>query len=223
MCTNPSPNLFDLIDSTKLSLTRMLFNCDSFSPKKSNSPNVPFIQDNIVSYLAWSNSETYRYEACRQAMVDRLGPDNLTLYGWKNYEQFMYLRRFKLMSSNNRAYALAVKLSPTIQDLEEYSTLDPCFAILSSILKYLIDHPTLAKEYTGLLPFGREVIKCFNAMVKTDWKVKGSPSYKDHIRLQEMSNDKAILMGIPTITFNSLMYQIGRQINPSDNSVSDED
>lgn len=221
MCSNSS--FFDLVDLSKISLTYMLFNCDSISPKKSNSPNVPFIENNLISYLAWSNSENFNFLECRQEMIDRKGPENLTYYGWKSYEQRMYLKRFKLMSSNNRAYALAVKQNPTVQCIEEFATLDPCYANLSSVVKYLIDHPTLAKEYTGLLPFGREVIKCYNAMVPEEWKIKGSPSYKDHIRLQEMSNNKAILMGIPTVTFNSLMYQIGRQINPSDNSVLEEE
>jgi len=218
MCTSSSP-----IDFSNISIYDLFQNCDNFSPKKSNHENVPLLDDRLVTYYAWSNNKNYKLAECREAMINRQDPNNLPHFNWKSFEQAMFMKKFRLLGTNNRAYTLALKSNPTVQDLEEQSYLDASFANLSAIAKYLLDHPLLAKEYRGLLPFGREVIKFYNTIVPESSLVKGSPSYKDHIRLQEISNDKAILMGIPTVVVNGLMYQFGRKIGAPDNDLFDED
>jgi len=220
MCYSPDPaatRSLDPIDFSQTTLHRMFMHCDDFSPKKGG-----VLGNNLLMYLAYSRNPGYDHKGCCDAMIDRQGPDNLPYFGWKTFEQSMFLKRFRLLCSNNRAYALARKDNPTTQDLEEFSYLDPCFSNLSPVVQYLIDHPELAREYKGLLPFGREVVKFFNTMTPPEWRIKGSPSFKDHIRLQEISNRKAILMGLPTVTINSMMYQFGRLINPEESGDDEE-
>lgn len=89
--------------------------------------------------------------------------------------------------------------------------------------RYLSDHLELAKTYTGMLPFGKEVTAFYNHEFPKIWEIKGSPTFKDHVRLRDMSNRKAILMGMPTIAINNLMYQFGRMLNLPTNATEQGD
>jgi len=63
-----------------------------------------------------------------------------------------------------------------------------------------------------MLPFGREVIKYYNTLVPNAMAVKGSPGFRDHMHLMDLSNRKAALMGVPSITINNLMYNFGKAV-----------
>jgi len=133
-------------------------------------------------------------------------------YNFNSWESPIFTRRIKLISTNNKAYHLAMKTNPTADDLEDFARIDPCFATLFPVKCYLSDHLEVAKDYKGMLPFGREVIKYYNTLVPNAMAVKGSPGFRDHMHLMDLSNRKAALMGVPSITINNLMYNFGKAV-----------
>ena len=213
MCTNCNsfPNLIDLFHT-----------CDNLCTKGYlKGPN------NLLSYLAYSSAPTFNFDACFEDMFNRvqMSQDDRYLsqtYQFKDWESNIFKRRFKILSSNNKAYELAVKLNPTVQDLEAFSKIDPCFALLFPVKRYLMDHAETAVNYLGFLPFGREVTMCYNSIVPVNMVIKGHPTFKDHISLSEISLRKAILMGVPTVTINNIMYSIGKSMQ-NQNTTDEEE
>lgn len=213
MCNKPS------MDFSNLTLEKFFESCDALGYS-----NIPF-SNNLITYLAWSTSEDFNSDTCLTLMSARIHPSDTSILslGYYDWEEKIFNRRFKLLSSNNKAYEIATRPNPTVSDLEEYSQIDPCFATLYPIKQYLSNHIEMSVEYRGMLPFGREVVRYYNTIVPTDLRVKGSPTFRDHVSLRNISNRKAILMGVPTLTINNLMYQFGRMMSSSDVSYTEED
>ena len=84
------------------SFQTFFLNCNKFSPKRSGHKNVLFLGDTLISYYAWSNNENYDFIGCLEAMIDRKDPDNLPNFNWKSFEQNMFIKRFRLLNSNNK-------------------------------------------------------------------------------------------------------------------------
>lgn len=213
MCNNPTH------DFSNLTLEKFFGYCDALGYS-----NLPF-SSNLITYLAWSTSEDFNSDTCLELMSARIQPNDSSILnlGYYDWEEKIFNRRFKLLSSNNKAYEIATRPNPTVSDLEEYSQIDPCFATLYPIKQYLSNHIEMAIGYRGMLPFGREVVRYYNTAVPTNLRVKGSPTFRDHASLRNISNRKAILMGVPTLTINNLMYQFGRMMNSSDKDTSEEE
>ena len=203
-------------DFSNISINSLFHHCDDLSTR-----NPADITHNLLSYLAWSSNPNFDYRLCYQEMSNRI-QTGTSHYNFNSWESPIFTRRIKLISSNNKAFDLAMKVAPTAEDLEEFSRIDPCFATLFPVKCYIADHLELAKDYKGMLPFGREVIKFYNTIVPADQVIKGSPTYRDHINLRDLSNRKAILMGVPSITINNLMYQFGRSMQNQDPEDTDE-
>jgi hypothetical protein len=217
MCSSEST------DFSKLSLHSLFLHCDDLS-----SDNIyagrPIIGENILHYLTMSSNASFHGEACYGDMINRnFSTDLVYSYGIHEWELNIFSKRFKLLESNNKAYELAVKLNPSVTDLEEFSKIDPCFSILYPLKKYLSEHLEIAVVYKGMLPFGKEVKTFYNHELPKYWEIKGSPTFKDHVRLRDLSNRKAILMGVPTITINNLMYQFGRMLHLSAVATEQDD
>jgi hypothetical protein len=85
-----------------------------------------------------------------------------------NYEVMVCRSRMKFFSNDNEAYEILVKENPNEYDLTRLGTKKPTWAILFPIKAYLFDHPDLAKKYRGFMPFGKPVIKFFNALLERD-------------------------------------------------------
>lgn len=196
----------------------LLTHCDDLCAKIAHQ-----VSNNLLSYLAWSNNPNFDFELCYDELFNRTAPDNASKHGIYNWEHFMFARRFKLISTNNKAYNLAVKRDPTVSDLEEFSKIDPCFANLYPVKWFVLDHPELIPGYKGMLPFGREVAKYYNSIVPAKQKVKSSPTFKDHENLREISLRKSILTGIPMVTINNLMYWFGKEMNQAQYAEDDEE
>jgi len=199
-------------DFSKLSLYDFFLHCDDLS-----SDNIyagrPIIGENLLHYLTISSNADFHGEACYNDMINRnFHTDLVYSYGIHEWESNIFSKRFKLLESNNKAYELAVKFNPSVTDLEEFSKIDPSFSVLYPVKKYLSEHLELAIAYKGMLPFGKEVKAFYNHELPKYWEIKGSPTFKDHVRLRDLSNRKAILMGVPTITINNLMYQFGKHL-----------
>jgi hypothetical protein len=203
MCTNPSH------DFSNLTIEKFFECCDSL-----NSSRIP-MSNTLIIYLAWSSNKNFNSDECLIQLYSRNSIATSAL-GYHDWEEKIFNRRFKLLSSNNKAYEIATRPNPTVSDLEEYSQIDPCFATLYPIKQYLSNHIEMSVGYRGMLPFGREVVRYYNTIVPTDLRVKGSPTFRDHVSLRNISNRKAILMGVPTLTINNLMYQFGRMMSSSD-------
>lgn len=209
--------LSNLASFPNLNVENFFRHCDSMC--YSNAP----YGNNLITYLAWSSNKNFNADLCLMQMTNRATVDDTaqTYFNFNPWESHIFKRRFKLLSSNNKSYNIATKRNPTVQDLEEFSEIDPCFATLYPVKMYLSNHLEMAPEYHGMLPFGKEVTRYYNTLVPAELEIKGSPSFKDHVSLRLLSNKKAILMGVPTITINNLMYQSGRALNDSDTTSDD--
>lgn len=122
-------------------------------------------------------------------------------------------KKIHSMSNNNKIFEIAVKLDPTVKDLEEFSRLDPCWSLLYPVKMYLHHHFHIAKDYRGMMPFGGGVIEAVNKI----WNriMKGSPSFQDHVRLMAMTNEIADKHGMTTIAVNDLLYLEGMKLKNS--------
>ena len=214
MCTTTSSPSTDF---SRINLHFLLTHCDDLCAKNMNE-----VSNSLMNYMAWSNRDGFDFELCYDEMFNRISPENASKHGIYNWEHFMFARRFKLLSTNNKAYDLAVKRDPTVEDLEAFSRIDPCFANLYPVKWFVLDHPELIQGYKGMLPFGREVLKYYNSIVLGGKVIKGSPTYKDHVSLREMSLRKSILLGMPMITINNIMYWLGKEMSPPDQTQDDD-
>jgi hypothetical protein len=205
------------IDLKNINPHYLLTHCDDLCTKNAHE-----INNTLLSYLAWSNREGFDFELCYDELFNRVAPEDASKHNIYKWEHFIFARKFKLININNKAYEIAIKKDPTVKDLEEFSMLDPCFANLYPIKWYILDHLQLIPEYKGMLPFGREVLKYYNTIVPPERNIKGSPTYKDHAYLRDISLRKSILTGMPMITINNLMYWFGKEIN-STNQINDDE
>lgn len=198
-------------DFLKVTLEQFFLHCDDLG--ESSIPQ----KDDLLSYLAWSNNRKFDAASCYKSMKSRMAPKDPDLphFNFNHWESKIFCRRLNLLASNNRAYEIATKKNPSISHLEDFSKIDPCFSTLYPIKLFLIAHIEMAPGYRGMLPFGREVVKYYNTLYPDEGYIGGTPSFKDHIHLRDLSNRKAILMGVPSITINHLMYQFGRLLNES--------
>jgi hypothetical protein len=174
--------------------------------------------------LAYSSDDKFNAKECYKRMLDRESEDYLYTYPNISAREInTFKKRFKILGSNNKAYELATKTNPSVADLEEFSKIDPCFSVLYPLKRYLASHLELSITYRGMLPFGEEIVTYYNGIAPNNYTIKGSPTFKDYIRLRDITNKKAILMGVPTLTINNLMYSFGKAIISETNKISDLD
>lgn len=168
-------------------------------------------EDNLLHYLARPrcNMEGVAEKAL-QAFKRRIPFTECSL-GFAPQDSKIYKKRFQLLNHNNRAFQIAIKENPTIEELEEFSLIEPGWSILFPLKAFLHDHPKMAVKYRGLVPFGKTVMAFFNAL-EIGEPVKGTPSFGDHIALQELTNKLADLHGCSTILINNLMYLEGMKM-----------
>lgn len=170
----------------------------------------------IIDYLAWSDNPGFKDKLCLQLMLSRQHYVNIPTLGFKAHEEKLFTRRFNTISTDNIFFLLIIKQDPDIIAIETAASRDPSYAILMPIKRYLIDHPKQAKEYQGILPFGKEVKKFYNTLKivqDNEWQIKGSPTFLDYTRLMQITNNMSLLSGTPTVTINTWMYKKGLLIN----------
>ena len=166
----------------------MLLNFHSTLNKISNSQPYGV---NLLSYLAHSEAHSFDYHLCCEALYNRASvtdPQYKNL-NYSHYESKVFLSRFNLMQTDNKAFALATKQNPTVKDLEEFSYIKPSWSVLYPIMIYLIHHPELIKEYDGLFPFGKNVIEYMSEFKP----IKGQPTFSDHIKLRDEIKQLSII------------------------------
>jgi len=167
--------------------------------------------NNLLSYLARPRCFI---EGVAEKAVEhfrRRTPFTECHLGFAPQDSKIYKKRFQLLNHKNRAFQIAIKENPTVEELEEFSMIDPCWSILFPLKAMLHDHVELAQVYRGFLPFGRTVIAFFNSLDIKD-PIKGTPTFKDHVDLQELSNKLADLYACSSIIVNNEMYLEGMKI-----------
>jgi hypothetical protein len=184
----------------------LITSCDEICSAPEN------VSRRLIDYLAWSNNPEFNRETCLREMEARTPADKMSDLKYKSYEKFIFERRYRLMSSKNNAYEIAMKENPTVSNLDMFSNIDPCWSTLFPVKCFVVDHYEMARDYRGMLPFGKEVIASYNSMVKSEYHLYKSPTFIDHIRLKILTNRKSDLTGIPTVTINTLMYKHGRTL-----------
>jgi hypothetical protein len=143
-------------------------------------------------------------------MEKRTPYDQLPNLGFASQDTTIFKKRFDLLATNNRAYQIAVKTNPSVEELEEFSFIEPGWSTLFPLKIYLMFHPKDAMQFRGMLPFGSEVIKFYNQSGMGE--IKGTPNFRDHVRLMEMTNFLADHYGCSTATLNNEMYLEGQKI-----------
>lgn len=180
------------------------------------SKNLVDASNNLLSYLAHFYNRNFKYNKCYDLMNIRTPSDKADFKDLRiePHREKVIKTRFDLIALDNQAYELAVKVDPFVEDLEAFAQIKPCWSILFPVKMYLVDHPEVAKEYRGLQSFGSEVIKFYDSVIEEQFKIdKRSPNYQDHLRLQEMTNRYADLLGMTPIAVNTLMYLEGKEMS----------
>ena len=173
------------------------------------------VGSNLVHYLAMPRIpvNTFDFLGSVAIFMQRQDPAKMDMVGMAPPDVTIFRRRATLLSTRNRAYELATKINPSIQDLEDFAHLDPCWSTLFPVKYYLMNHIAQAREYRGFLPYGSEVIKYVNKALKGQWKhISGSPDYADHVFLRDRTNQTADNLNMPTVTINNIMHIQGSRI-----------
>jgi hypothetical protein len=125
------------------------------------------------------------------------------------------MKRHNVNNSNNDFFRLAFIVSPDVKDCETIALIETCYSLLWPLKQFIVDHPDIAKEYRGLLPISKEIKAYWNnlEMVREyGWQIKGTATFADHIRLQQLTNNMSDLTGIPAVTINTWMFKQGYTI-----------
>lgn len=177
----------------------------------------------LIEYFAWSDNPGFKDKECLQAMYDRKNHTDVPQLNFKSYESKIFIKRFDLIASNNSFYDWITVTDPTVEQVEAAARIDFSYSILFPIKRFLIDHPKLAKEYRGFLPFGKYVKRFYNSIVDDDLKIKHFPSFKDYLNLKRITNNKSDLSGVPTVTINTWMYKKGFEMKDDSQDVQTDD
>jgi len=172
--------------------------------------------DRVADYLAQprvslgANTSSF-IMACTVHLEARTPFDQLPVLGYAPHDSTIFKRRFDAMATNNRAYSLCMKILPSVEELEELAEILWGWAGLFPIKVYSLCHPDVCRAYRGLLPFGGPV-KFFYNKVPLGNEITGTPSFQDHIRLRDVSNDMADQMGCTSMHINNEMYLDGERM-----------
>ena len=186
---------------------------DLISLQKSFEENHGY-KKRLIDYFAQprihlgASHETFMAK-CLENLVKRTPFDQLPQLGFAPADMSIFKKRFSLASTDNFAYSVLMNDNPSIPDLERFSYLLPGWSVLFPLKAYLIFHPEKAREYRGLLPFGSEVVKFFNATIGT---AKPTPTFQDHIALRDYTNALSDHLGISTVMLNNEMYLEGSRM-----------
>lgn len=170
----------------------------------------------LLHYLARPRMSVnnFCFRECCRYMEKRMSFEKLpTALGFAPQDASVFKVRFNFLAGNERAYALAVKPNPTVEELAEFGLKRPCWSILYAVKNYLWQHPDEAKAYRGLLPLGSEVTRFLNTV--DQWSYGSGSNTADHVRLMNLSNQIADALNLPSVTVNDLMYLRGRSLKNS--------
>jgi hypothetical protein len=179
-----------------------------------------FVGNNYLSYLSRpvTPTENFNYNLAYDSLLNRTPPDKIPKLNCSIRDTNVFVARFQVMATDNEFFRVATKTDPTVEDLEAISYRSAIFSTLYPLKIYLLHHPILSKIYRGFLPFGSQVKNYINRHAFGDWTVEGTPSFKDHVMLQSISNMMADEWGVPSVTINNVMYIQGQKIksNPEE-------
>lgn len=199
------------------------------------SLNNSFLQipkgSNLLHYLSQPKTSqgvekdrvfSYRFHICLSRRITEVtdflqnfvgSPD----LGYVSQDSGIVKKRLKVMANNNKAYALASKDYPTVEELREFSMIDDCagYACLSALNVYLHHHPDAAALYQGFLPFGSGVVEAVRKIEQFEHSSKDNPTYSDHVKLMNLTNAIAASRGTTTIAVNDDLYLIGMKLRQS--------
>lgn len=187
----------------------------------------PFgIGSNLLSYLARPRifTKVFKHKECYEGMFQRRPADQMGTLGFAPADTQAFVRKFNLLNTDNEYYRLAVKMNPTAEDLEKASYIQHGYATLWAIKLYNLHHMhDVGRFYRGFQPFGGPVKAYVNNLeypindvsgpsLATNWHIKGTPSYSDHVILQTITNLESDSGGKPPVTINTEMHLVGREL-----------
>ena len=168
----------------------------------------------LLEYLAEGNEKSLELMFDRQPYPD---PSKIKL-GIQAHKTTVYQVRFDLMHNCTRAYEIAIRVNPTLAELEEFSSFKACWSILFPLKKYLIEHTEHCRNYRGLFPLGSDVLR-FMKEIWPDWKLGTSPSHGDHIQMRDLTVQLANITGLTPIMINHIMYVAGAKLSGNKNAA----
>jgi len=162
----------------------------------------------LIEYLADGN------ETALDMLCDREPYPDATKVklGIQGHQTTIFQVRFALMQNNDRAFEIAIKTDPTVQELEEFSKLRACWSVLFPLKRYLLEHSELCRTYRGLLPLGSDVLR-FMKEVWPEWSMAASASYADHVWMRDLTVKLADITGLTPVMINHIMYVAGGKLN----------
>jgi len=196
------------------------------------SPDLPSNSWNhLIYYLACSSGKegAFDYETCADALWKRVPIDTAKeRISFPATERVTFEQRFVTICGDNDAWYLAIKGMPTAKDLEAFARIKPCTSLLVPVRNYLADHPDVAREYRGFLPFTKEV-RVFWDSIWRDWDLRypgceyntfivGEHARLDHYALlAEYSAKLAAHLGMTSVAVNLQMHVEGmRQLKKNE-------
>lgn len=179
--------------------------------------------DRLIDYLAQprislGENKGEFVKKCLKYLENRIPFDQIPQgLGYAPNDSTIFKNRFDLMATDNEAYVIAMKILPTVEELEEFSHIRPCWAILFPLKIFLVFHVRYAKKYRGFLPFGSPVKEFYNQL-KIGPEIKNSASFVDHEKLAKFTNEIAMHTGCTSVFINNEMYLEGRALQQKNKS-----
>lgn len=173
------------------------------------SQNLSDAGNNLLIYLAWLGDDDVTNK-CYDLMLKRTPYDKAPQLGIKPQDTTVCKTRMDLLSANNKAYELAVKINPTKDDLNEFILTKVCHSTAFPVKLYLLDHPQMAKTYRGFQPIGKDVAKFYNKYF--DDKLSSTLDFEDHVKFKNMVNRLSDLTGLSTVAIDHIMYCMGSKL-----------
>jgi hypothetical protein len=172
------------------------------------------IDDNLLHYLAMPRipNNSFNFEEAKRVLFERQHPDKLDAIKMAPQDVSIFKKRAEVLSSNNKAYRIANTKKPSVEDLKAFSYISAGWACLQALKHYIMNHMDLAWEYNGFLPFGSAVAAFVNTLETRPNDISASPSYADHVYLQNISNREAQAFRMPSVEINNIMYLKGLKL-----------
>lgn len=177
------------------------------------------IGDNLAHYLAMPriNHNGFNFEEAKRAYAERhifgdTSDKRQFVIGMAPADVSIFKKRSEILSGSNKAYRIAMTKNPSVEDLKDFSYLSAGWACLFALKHYIMHHMELAWGYDGLLPFGSAVVAFVNTLGTRPNDIPTSPSYADHVYLQNISNRESLALRMPSVEINNIMYLKGLKL-----------
>src|SRR5512137_1995748 len=122
--------------------------------------------DSLIHYLAMPriDNSSFNFEEAKRVLTERQHPDHLDAINMTPADVSIFKKRAEVLSSNNKAYRIAMTRNPSIEDLRDFSYISAGWSVLFALKHYLMHHMEQAWEFDGFVPYGSAVVAFVNTL-----------------------------------------------------------